>query len=418
MKILFLSLRCPYPPHRGDRIRSYNFIKQLSKQHAITLVYFAESETDIESAKHLEPFCERVEWVRFHRSFAYLNTGVHCLSRHPLQLHYWYAPQMQRKINQLLAQEQFELIHAHLFRMGQYVTEVQGPAKVLDLCDSLALNLKRRAELESHPWLAKIKLDCTPKRFLVKLEEKRVQRYEVDIMKAFDCGTVVARFDRDYLLKQDDGLNLSIVPMGVDLGYFQAEPVETSAPVLLFTGTMNYFPNADAATYFCDEIFPRIRERHPKVCFYVVGNRPSEPVKRLAAQEGVVVTGYVPDVRPYFQKASVFVAPLRAGSGIQTKNLEAMAMGVPVVTTSVGAMGLEADIGKELLVADTPEDFAEQVMYLLDNEDLRKTFSQSARTRVETNYSWEAIGDRLEHVYAQAVDAPRFNVASQSHLKT
>ena len=418
MKILFLSLRCPYPPHRGDRIRSYNFIKQLAKQNSITLVYFAESETDIESAKHLEPFCERVEWVRFHRSFAYLNTGFHCLSRHPLQLHYWYAPQMQRKINQLLAQERFDLIHAQLFRMGQYVTDVQGPAKVLDLCDSLALNLSRRAELESNPWLAKIKLDCTPKRFLVKLEEKRVQRYEVNIMKAFDCGTVVARFDRDYLLKQDDSLNLSIVPMGVDLGYFQPNPIAEPAPVLLFTGTMNYFPNADAATYFCNEIFQRIRERHPKVCFYIVGNHPSEPVKRLEGQDGVVVTGYVPDVRPYFEKASVFVAPLRAGSGIQTKNLEAMAMGVPVVTTSVGAMGLEADIGKELLVADTPADFAEHVIHLLDNESLRKTLAQTARTRVETNYSWEAIGDRLEHVYAQAGHAPISKADSQSSENT
>ena len=407
MKILFLSLRCPYPPHRGDRIRSYNFIKQLSKQHAVTLVYFAESETDIEAAKHLEPFCERIEWVRFHRSFAFLNTGVHCLSRHPLQLHYWYAPQMQRKINELLAQERFELIHAQLFRMGQYVTAVEGPIKVLDLCDSLALNLSRRAELESNPWLAKIKLDCTPKRFLVKLEEKRVRRYEVDIMKAFDCGTVVARFDRDYLLAQDDTLNLSIVPMGVDLGYFQPKSITESTPMLLFTGTMNYFPNADAAIYFCNEVFPRIRERHPKVCFYIVGNHPSEPVKRLEAQDGVVVTGYVPDVRPYFEKASVFVAPLRAGSGIQTKNLEAMAMEVPVVTTSVGAMGLEADIGKELLVADTPADFAEQVVHLLDNECLRKTLAQTARSRVENSYSWEAIGDRLKHVYARATHTPK-----------
>ena len=413
MKILFLSLRCPYPPHRGDRIRSYNFIKQLSKQHAVTLVYFAESETDIESAKHLKPFCERIEWVRFHRSFAFLNTGVHCLSRHPLQLHYWYAPQMQRKINELLAQEHFELIHAQLFRMGQYVTEVQGPIKVLDLCDSLALNLNRRAELESNPWLAKIKLDCTPKRFLVKLEEKRVRRYEVDIMKAFDCGTVVARFDRDYLLAQDDTLNLSIVPMGVDLSYFQPNPITEPAPMLLFTGTMNYFPNADAAIYFCSEVFPRIRERHPKACFYVVGNHPSEPVKRLEAQDGVVVTGYVPDVRPYFEKASVFVAPLRAGSGIQTKNLEAMAMGVPVVTTSVGAMGLEADIGKELLVADTPADFAEQVIHLLDNECLRKTLAQTARTRVENSYSWEAIGDRLKHVYVQASHTAGFEATLQ-----
>ena len=407
MKILFLSLRCPYPPHRGDRIRSYNFIKQLSKHHAVTLVYFAEDESDIESAKHLQPFCERVEWVRFQRSFAFVNTGIHCLSRRPLQLHYWYAPQMQRKINQLLEEEAFELIHAQLFRMGQYVTEVKGPVKVLDLCDSLALNLSRRAELESNPWLAKIKLDCTPKRFLVKLEEKRVRRYEVNIMKTFDCGTVVARFDRDYLLKQDDSLNLSIVPMGVDLEYFQPNPTTQSAPLMLFTGTMNYFPNSDAAIYFCNEIFPRIRESYPNAAFYIVGNHPSDQVKRLETQEGVVVTGYVPDVRPYFEKASVFVAPLRAGSGIQTKNLEAMAMGVPVVTTSVGAMGLEADIGKELLVADTPAGFAKHVVHLLSNAHSRETFAQTARTRVETHYSWEAIAERLKHVYAQAFHTPQ-----------
>ena len=400
MKILFLSLRCPYPPQRGDRIRSYHFIKQLSKQNAITLVYFAESESDIESVKYLEPFCERVEWVRFHRSFAFMNTGLHCLSRRPLQLHYWYAPQMQRKVNQLLAEERFELIHAQLFRMGQYVTEAQGPAKVLDLCDSLALNLNRRA-----------KLDSIPKRFLVKLEAKRVQRYEIDIMKAFDCGTVVAHFDRDYLLKQDNSLNLSIVPMGVDLGYFRPSvkkntqssvaPTAASSPLLLFTGTMNYFPNSDAVAYFCNEIFPRVRERHPKARFYIVGNHPSEQVRRLEAQDGVVVTGYVPDVRPYFEEASVFVAPLRAGSGIQTKNLEAMAMGVPIVTTSVGAMGLKADVGKELLVADTPLAFAEQVIHLLENKYLRENIAQTARTRVETEYSWEAIGERLKYVYTQ-----------------
>ena len=478
MKILFLSLRCPYPPHRGDRIRSYHFIKQLSQQHAVTLVYFAESQSDIEAVKYLEPFCERVEWVRFHRPFALINTAVHCLSRRPLQLHYWYAPQMQRKINQLLTQERFELIHAQLFRMGQYVTKVQGPTKVLDLCDSLALNLSRRAELESSPWLARIKnlltrqsptrsackgsplsplascytnlidalckkLDCTPKRFLVKLEEKRVRQYEVGIMKVFDWGTVVAHFDRDYLLKQDNSLKLSVVPMGVDLGYFQphfglgidrsalipslgmdqnhsvvAEEIrqeyadelyedksnaqrETSIePCLLFTGTMNYFPNSDAAIYFCREIFPRIREHHPKATFYIVGNHPTDQVRRLAAQDGVMITGYVPDVRPYFGKASVFVAPLRAGSGIQTKNLEAMAMGVPVVTSSIGAMGLEADIGKELLVADTPEAFAEHVIQLMNNKDLRDKLAQAARKRVETNYSWQAIGDRLKHVYA------------------
>ncbi len=407
MKILFLSLRCPYPPHRGDRIRSYHFLKQLAKQHAVTLVYFAESESDVDAAKHLASFCERVEYVRFRRAFAYLNTGVHCLSRHPLQQHYWYAPAMQRKINALLEAEDYRLIHAQLFRMGQYVTAVRGPAKVLDLCDSLALNLSRRAALESNRWLAKIKLDCTPKRFLVKLEAERVGRYEVNIMKSFDCGTVVARFDQEYLLKQDRTLQLSIVPMGVDLGYFCPNPMPQSAPRLLFTGTMNYFPNSDAVLYFCEEIFPQVRARYPTAEFYIVGHQPSEQVKRLQTQAGVVVTGSVPDVRPYFEKASVFVAPLRAGSGIQTKNLEAMAMGVPVVTTPVGAMGLEAEIGSELLVADTATGFAEQVIGLLEDTPRRAKLAENGRTRVETDYSWEAIGDRLMQVHAQALTQVR-----------
>ncbi len=414
MRILFLCLRCPYPPQRGDRIRSYNFIKQLSKRHDITLVFFAESESDIEAVKHLQPFCERVEWIKFSPSFASINTAIHCLSRIPLQVHYWYSPQMQRKINQLLAEENFQLIHAQLFRMGQYVIKTEGIAKVLDLCDSLALNLSRRAEL-----------DCTPKRFLVKLEEKRVRRYEVEIMKAFDSGTVVAHFDRDYLLNQDNSLNLSVVPMGVDLKYFQPLKVNNDSngadvtekqnmtltvqedfaddrsKNLLFTGTMNYFPNSDAVIYFCNNIFPLIQKRYPDATFYIVGNHPTEQIRRLSDQKGVVVTGYVPDIRPYFEKASVFVAPLRAGSGIQTKNLEAMAMGIPIVTTSIGAMGLEAETDTELLIADTPETFAERVIHLIENPDIRQNLANAGRKRVEASYDWQVLVNRLEQVYDQ-----------------
>jgi glycosyltransferase involved in cell wall biosynthesis len=321
---------------------------------------------------------------------------------------------MQRKINQLLAEENFQLIHAQLFRMGQYVIKTEGIAKVLDLCDSLALNLSRRAEL-----------DCTPKRFLVKLEEKRVRRYEVEIMKAFDSGTVVAHFDRDYLLNQDNSLNLSVVPMGVDLKYFQPLKVNNDSnredvtekqnmtltvqedfaddrsKNLLFTGTMNYFPNSDAVIYFCNNVFPLIQKRYPDATFYIVGNHPTEQIRRLADQKGVVVTGYVPDIRPYFEKASVFVAPLRAGSGIQTKNLEAMAMGIPVVTTSIGAMGLEAETDTELLIADTPETFAERVIYLIENPDIRRNLADAGRKRVEASYDWQVLVNRLEQVYDQ-----------------
>ncbi len=402
MRILFLSLRCPYPPQRGDRIRSYHFIKHLSKRHDITSVYFAESDSDIEAVEHLQSFCKRVEWVRFRPSYASINTAIHCLSPNPLQVHYWYSPQMQRKINQLLAEEDYDLIHAQLFRMGQYVKKTNGIAKVLDLCDSLALNLRRRAEL-----------DCTPKRFLVKLEEKRVRRYEVEIMKSFDEGTVVANFDRDYLLNQDNNLNLSVVPMGVDLKYFHpnkdnSDTISNTTALqndtgknLVFTGTMNYFPNSDAVIYFCNDIFPLIQKRHPDSTFYIVGNHPTEQVRRLAEKQGVIVTGYVPDIRPYFHKASVFVAPLRAGSGIQTKNLEAMAMGTPVVTTDIGAMGIDAEADKELYIADTPEMFAERVNHLIENPEIQQDLADAGRKRVEESYDWKVLVERLEQVYTR-----------------
>lgn len=406
MRILFLCLRCPYPPQRGDKIRSYHFIKQLSKRNNITLVFFAESDADIEAVKYLEPFCERIEWVRFRPYFASINTALHCFSRIPLQVHYWYSLQMQRKIDKLLNEQKYDLIHAQLFRMGQYVTKAKGIVKILDLCDSLALNLSRRAEL-----------DCTPKRFLVKLEEKRVRQYEVDIMQSFDRGTVVANFDRDYLLKQDNSLNLSVVPMGVDLNYFHPNhnntekstdsndsPTTVSSDTsknLLFTGTMNYFPNSDAVIYFCNEIYPLIQRRYPDINFYIVGNKPTEQVSRLAENKGVVVTGYVPDIRPYFEKASVFVAPMRAGSGIQTKNLEAMAMDTPVVTTSIGAMGLEAEIGKELLTADTPQDFADRVIHLIENPEIQQQVGSAGRKRIQESYDWGVLVEKLEQVYSE-----------------
>ena len=189
MKILFLSLRFPYPPHRGDRIRAYHFIKQLAQHHSVSVVSFFESNQELTHVKHLQSFCDRIESVRFHHGRARLNALLHCLSNCPLQVYYWFVPEMQRVINRLLDLRSYDLIHAQLFRMGQYVPHVQGVPKMLDLCDSLGLNLSRRAAL-----------DRNLIRSLVKLEARRVRHYEVEIMNSFDWGTVAAPLDRDYLL--------------------------------------------------------------------------------------------------------------------------------------------------------------------------------------------------------------------------
>ncbi len=389
MKILFLSLRFPYPPHRGDRIRAYHFIKQLARHHSVTVVSFFESDQEVAYVKHLQSFCDRVESVRFHHGRARLNSLLHCLSNSPLQVYYWFVPQMQRAIDRLLDQHSYDLIHAQLFRMGQYVRHVQGVPKMLDLCDSLGLNLSRRAVL-----------DRDLIRTLVKLEARRVRHYEVEIMNSFDWGTVAAPIDRDYLLKQDDSLKLSVVPMGVDLEHFQPSSTEY-LPHILFTGTMNYFPNWDAVLYFHTEVFPLVQETHPETVFYVVGSAPPNRIRKLVSHKNTVVTGYVPETRPYFDDAAVFVSPMRAGSGLQVKNLEAMAMGVPVVTSSLGAMGLDARVGKDLLVGDTPEAFAKHINDLIESPDYRQAVGTAGRRLVEEKYGWDVLVERLEGVYSQ-----------------
>lgn len=389
--LLFLSLRFPYPPQRGDRIRAYYFIKELSKKHNISLISFFDSEEEIEQIDELRKYCSQVKVVKFSQLRAYFNSVIYSLSSKPIQVGYWHSPDMQKTVDKSIAANDFDIIHVQFFRMAQYITKYTDYPKILDLTDALSLNLNRRAKLDrglSYP--------------LVKLEERRVRKYEVEIIKEFDVGTMVSAFDRDYLLDLDDSLELTVIPMGVDLDYFSPGKSSYKSQVL-FTGTMNYFPNYDAVLYFCNEIFPIVKQKLPDVSFYVVGNNPHKKLQQIASKD-IVITGHVPDVRPYFDDSAVFVCPLRAGSGMQTKNLEAMAMGVPVVTTSVGLEGLDATPGKEIFVADNPVDFANQLIRLIEEPALRRKVSESERKLVETKYSWSEIVRGLDQVYEQIVD--------------
>ena len=389
MRILFLSLRCPFPPHRGDRIRNYNFIKYLAKDHAVTVVSFAESQQEFDNIAELSSFCERAELIPFSRLQARRNCVFNFFSKDPLQIHYWRSTKMQRTIDNLLQQMDFDLVHAHLFRMGQYVADYKEVPKMLDLCDSMALNLNRRIEVDHGAILP-----------LLKIEQKRTRDYEVGIARIFDHNTVVAKPDYDYLLEQNAELSLSIIPVGVDPDYFQPCSIEDEGLNLLFTGTMNYFPNYDAAIYFHNEIWPLIIAKHPDVTFSIVGNNPTDQVKRLAGNN-VTVTGYVPDTRAYFNKATVFISPMRSGSGLQVKHLEAMAMGVPIVTTTIGSMGIEAIENQDLLVADTPNNFANHVNMLLDDQELCRSIGNSGRKLIEEKYNWQILGKKLNDIYSK-----------------
>jgi glycosyltransferase involved in cell wall biosynthesis len=215
---------------------------------------------------------------------------------------------------------------------------------------------------------------------------------------------MVSPLDRDYMLSIDDKIPMSIVPMGVDLEYYQPSH-EEYGPNLLFTGSIRYFPNRDAVLYFYNEILPLIKSAVPDVKLYVVGNRPPKRISNLTSGGDIVVTGRVEDVRPYFAKSAVFVCPLRSGSGMQTKILEAMAMGVPVVTTSMGFEAIEATAGKDIIVADNARKFAQEVIRLLKDKELRQEVARNARKLVEGKYGWPSVVRRLDAIYEDITTA-------------
>jgi len=387
MKILYLSLRFPYPPHSGDKIRTYNILKDLSQRHSISFISFVQSPQEVAHAGELRKYCDQVKSVEFSKFAAYRNCILYSSFAEPFQVVYWHSQEMQRQVNEMIEGEDFDIIHVQFFRMAQYVANFDGKPKILDSCDSYTLNLSRRARLDrSISWP------------LLKVEASKVKVYETTIARWFDRVTMVSPLDRDYMLSINGSIPMSIVPMGVDLEYYQPGGEEYELN-LLFTGSIRYFPNRDAILYFYNEIFPLIKNAVPNVKFYVVGNRPPKNISNLTAGGDIVVTGRVEDVRPYFDRSAVFVCPLRSGSGMQTKILEAMAMGVPVVTTSMGFEAIEATAGKDIIVADDAKSFAQEVIRLLKNRDLRQDIARNGRKLVEGMYGWPSIVKRLDNIY-------------------
>ncbi len=394
--LLFLNLRFPYPPHRGDRIRSYNIMRGIARQFRVTLVTFYDSPKELEGIGPLRDLCESVHVVERPRWGGRMRAARNLLGGQPLQNGLWYSPEMQRVIDTTLDACQPDVVQAQFFRMGQYVSEAPAP-RLLDLGDALSLNLRRRAGRERNPAL----------RWLTALEAARATRFEGEIARRFDKTVVCSSVDRDAIYAANGDLGLDIIENGVDLDYYTPSDsrVEGAPPILLFTGTMDYFPNTDAAYHLAHDVLPRVRERLPEAQLLLVGANPPRGVRKLERLPGVVVTGRVPDIRPYFASADVFVSPMRCGSGTQNKNLEAMAMGVPVVTTTLGAFGTRIVNGEDAFCADGAESIANAAADMIADRDLRDVTARKGRDYVEREHGWDVITDKLSTLLHSIIPA-------------
>jgi sugar transferase (PEP-CTERM/EpsH1 system associated) len=389
-KILFLSHRIPFPPNKGDKIRSFAEIRHLSRKHEIHLLAFCDDPEDLQHAGALEEYCKTTTLIPLSKWKQSLRAGFAMIYGKPWSLGYFYCPQMKRAFSELIARFSFDLIFVYCSSVAGYATSAKCP-KILDFVDADSLKWKQYSDFHR-----------PPKSWLYSYEARKLYDFELEMMETFDRTLFVS--PSEIANRSTTGLTDKIYFMqnGIDLEYFKPPSALAASPAIAFTGAMDYYPNIDAALFFAREIFPIIRSIKPDARFLIIGSRPTEEVRKLAAIPGITVTGTVKDVRPFLAECQAAVVPLRIAQGIQNKILEALAFGLPVIATPVAAGTLAS--AKELPIAATadPGEFARYVLRFLQEYPITPDKIDASRKYLSMHYDWEtnlAILDGLiEHI--------------------
>ena len=391
MKLLFTANRFPYPPYRGDKLKIFHLARILSRHHELHLITFLQDERDRQYLPELEKYFQKIHIIPLSKTQSYLNCLKAVFSPKPFQTHYFKSTAMAEAILKLHQQEYFEAVHVQHLRMAQYWADINDIPRILDLPDAYSLYWKRR-----------IKALSGVQKWFARLEQKRVYRYE-QILKKYDLTLVCSKEDRQYLATEHQLKNIDILPNGVDTEAFAGNRHDYQPnQIILFTGNMDYAPNVDAVIYFSKEIFPVIRQQFPDAKFVIAGQRPVKKVLDLAGT-AIEVTGFVKDLSALYRRAAIVVAPLRFGAGTQNKVLEAMAMGVPVVSGAVGFEGLNIQSGEGILLAMSTEAFAESCCRLLADSELRQRTGETGKTKIRENFAWPVIAQQLESYFNKII---------------
>lgn len=412
MRILFATLGVPYPPDRGNRQRDYHLLRRVARCHDVSVVIQQASGDGAEhERRHLESFCERVELVDATPTRALSRRAAeHLWARRPLAtLPYW-SDEMARRVRATAAALAPDVVQIEHSFLAPYIDALPpGSRAKTVLClhnvgslqygSMLRMRLRPRARaLHALKWLAML-------------------RWEARAARRFDHVVVVSQSERGLLRRADSRLAISVVENAVDTAALAPLPEPPRADTLLFIGTFTYPPNVDAALHLGREILPLVQRSLPAARLLLVGHEPTAAVRALANLPGITVDGAARDARPAYRRASVAVAPLRAGGGTRLKILEAMALGRPVVSTRLGAKGLAVGDGEHLLLADAPGEIAAALVRLLRDSGLRARLSTSARRLVERRYDWDHSAAALLRVYAElAAGAPAAAVEGAMQL--
>ncbi len=415
MKLLYLAHRIPYPPNKGDKIRSHHeLLGFIERGHEVHLLALADDPHDLNHQVYLELRCASAQVVPLHRHRAKWRALTCLITRRPLSLGYFASREMRRIVERSIEKHDFDVIFVFSSSMAQYVPPHLSSRAIIDLVD-----------VDSEKWREYARHSKPPLSWLYHLEWRRLRKYEYQIITRFAHSILTTQREAALLSELNEltrRARLRVITNGVDLDYYESEvridhSSQPSRPRLVFIGAMDYYANIEGVRWFVDKIFPLIRRREPETEFLIVGSNPAREIEMLDEREGVRVTGYVDDVRPYLKGATCCVIPLRVARGIQNKVLEAMAASKAIVATPESVAGLRVEDGVQLLIAQKEREFADAALRLIEDPALRDRLALQSRRFVETEHDWEPVTQEIVEL-AESVAFRRIANCGKIHHKS
>jgi sugar transferase (PEP-CTERM/EpsH1 system associated) len=382
MKILFITSRFPFPLEKGDKLRAFHFIKYLSRTYEVHLLALSDCQVEEEWKNRLQPYCQSITVERLHKFQIAWNIFSAAFTKLPFQVSYFTSKRAATTLLQLQRELQPNVIFFHLIRTAELAHVVKNSAKIIDYMDAFSIGVKRRKT--AAPFFT---------RWLWNWEYQKVLKYECRVFNYFHAHTIISEQDRNFLPVEKKKL-ITVIPNGIEI----PKPLGLEKKFdIIFAGNMSYPPNIEAVIFLVKKVMPLVWKEIPQAQVVVAGAQPALSVQHLASKN-VVVTGWVDSIQEYFFKSKILVAPMLISIGLQNKLLEAMAAGLPCVTTPLANNALQAKPDEEILVAETPEQFSKHIVNLLQNSHLYETISVQGHRFVLQNYTWQKVAENLNYI--------------------
>ncbi len=379
--------RVPYPLEKGDKLRAYNQIKELSKRHQIVLFALNDSNLHENAIEELKKYCVAISVIKFSKRTIFLNLIRALFNGLPFQVGYFYFSKAQKKIDELIKIHKPDHVYCQLIRTAEYVKNYSELLKTLDYMDVFSKGIERRKKTEPfylRPFFA--------------IEHNRLLKYENKVFSWFKTKTIISEQDKN-LIPHPKKNEIVVIPNGVDIDFFKPFAQEKKYDIL-FNGNMNYPPNIESAEYLVNEIMPIIWNTNPNVTVLISGANPNKRVLNLGSQK-VIISGWVEDIRLNYAQSKILVAPMQISIGLQNKLLEAMAMRIACVTSSLANNALGAKNGEEIIVANTPEEYASQIIDLLTFEDKLRYIAVNGYKFALNKFNWKSSVSALEKLFVK-----------------